>query len=93
MEEADELCHRVAFIKNGEIVALDTPHNLKLKHGERRVIVTISEHEKKIFSLLEPNDIQQMASLMSSGAIQTIHSQEATLEDVFIKLAGQEFDK
>ncbi len=93
MEEADELCHRVAFIKNGEIVALDTPHNLKLKHGERCVIATITEHEKKKFSLSDPDDIQQIASLMSNGAIQTIHSQEATLEDVFIKLAGKEFEK
>jgi len=93
MEEADELCHRVAFIKNGEIVALDTPHNLKLEYGERRIVATTTDHEKKTFSLLDPNDIQQIASLMSNGAIQTIHSQEATLEDVFIELAGQEFEK
>lgn len=93
MEEADELCNRVAFIENGEIVALDTPHNLKLKYGERRVIATITEHEKKSFSLVDPNDIQQLASLMSNGIIQTIHSQEAALEDVFIKLAGRELEK
>jgi ABC-2 type transport system ATP-binding protein len=29
MEEADELCHRVAIIDHGRIIALDTPGNLK----------------------------------------------------------------
>ncbi len=35
MDEADQLCQRVAFIVNGKIVANDTPRNLKLTHGER----------------------------------------------------------
>ncbi len=33
MAEADKLSDRVAFINEGEIVALDTPHNLKQKYG------------------------------------------------------------
>ena len=35
MEEADELCGRVAFISEGRIVALDTPDNLKVAHGQK----------------------------------------------------------
>ena len=31
MYEADELCDRIAFINKGEIVAIDTPENLKSK--------------------------------------------------------------
>ena len=34
MEEADELCSRVAFLSEGQIVALDTPDNLKVAHGQ-----------------------------------------------------------
>lgn len=37
MYEADRLCHRVAFINSGRIVALDTPHNLKQQYGKRMV--------------------------------------------------------
>lgn len=37
MQVADDLCDRVAFIVDGEIVELDTPKVLKLKHGERLV--------------------------------------------------------
>ncbi len=33
MEEADQLCHRVAIVDQGQIVALDTPANLKVAHG------------------------------------------------------------
>ncbi len=34
IEEADRLCHRVAFIDRGRIVALDAPAALKASHGE-----------------------------------------------------------
>ena len=34
MEEADRLSNRVAIIDQGEIVAIDTPENLKTIHGE-----------------------------------------------------------
>jgi ABC-2 type transport system ATP-binding protein len=33
MEEADQLCDRVAFLDRGRIVALDTPARLKAEHG------------------------------------------------------------
>ena len=35
MEEADQLCDRVAFISEGRIVAVDTPDNLKVAHGQK----------------------------------------------------------
>jgi ABC-2 type transport system ATP-binding protein len=34
MEEADQLCQRVAFLDQGRIVALDTPARLKLEYGK-----------------------------------------------------------
>src|SRR5579872_7338392 len=42
LEEADQLCQRVAFINQGRIVANDTPRNLKLAHGKRSVVVTLA---------------------------------------------------
>ena len=39
MEEAEILCHRVAIMDNGEIIALDTPKNLihqLLKRGFKK---------------------------------------------------------
>src|SRR5437763_5115354 len=43
MEEADQLCQHVAFIVNGQLVANDTPRNLKLAHGQRALLVTLDE--------------------------------------------------
>jgi ABC-2 type transport system ATP-binding protein len=34
MEEADQLCGRVAIVDQGRIVALDTPQGLKAEHGQ-----------------------------------------------------------
>jgi ABC-2 type transport system ATP-binding protein len=34
MDEADQLCDRVAIIDRGAIVALDTPEQLRAAHGE-----------------------------------------------------------
>ena len=34
MEEADQLCHRVAIVDLGQIVALDTPERLKATHSD-----------------------------------------------------------
>ena len=39
MLDADMMCDRVAFISNGNIVALDTPKRLKEKNSNRRVVI------------------------------------------------------
>lgn len=93
MHVADELCDRVAFINAGRIVALDTPRNLKLRFGEKRVKV---EHhlggdglQTEWLSLAEAADRRRLYQLMENGAIETIHSQEASLEEVFIAVTGR----
>jgi len=94
LEEADELCRRVAFIVDGCLVANDTPRNLKLSHGRRQLEVTIDEHDRsgRLYQLLlnmdEPKDQDSLAKLMAQGVVRSIHSQEATLEEVFIEIAG-----
>jgi len=84
MEEADQLCDRVAFLSEGRIVALDTPGNLKTAHGQQHVNVTLDNGESRSVAL--DDELQQ---LLSSGHVRTLHSAEATLEEVFIQLAGR----
>ncbi|GHO66467.1 multidrug ABC transporter ATP-binding protein [Ktedonobacter sp. SOSP1-52] len=95
MEEADQLCHRVAFINNGHIVANDTPRNLKLAHGEPTLTVTLSQTgqdeqslQEQELSLTNPADQAQLETWMREGLVRAIHSNEASLEDVFIQIAG-----
>jgi fluoroquinolone transport system ATP-binding protein len=89
---ADELCDRVAFINNGKIVAMDTPRSLKLQFGERSVEVEYLNGggiERQVFFLDQPEDHQSFLRVLSTAEVQTVHSQEASLEQIFIKLTGR----
>jgi ABC-2 type transport system ATP-binding protein len=94
MEEADQLCQRVAFLVNGKIVANDTPRNLKIRHGQRTLRVLLNQQNRNItsiektLSLDAAEDQARLAQWMQEGLVQTIHSNEATLEEVFIEVAG-----
>ena len=93
MMEADELSDRVAFIDHGKIAALDTPHNLKQQHGKRALRVEVAnpsgeleDHEVVMDTPQTPNAIHE---LFSNKSVVTVHSEEATLGDIFIKLTGR----
>jgi len=92
MFEADELSDRVAFINEGEIVALDTAENLKLKYGKRSVRVRLREgdgvREEKI-PLDGDRSSNRLSELAASPGLMTIHTEEATLEAIFIQLTGR----
>lgn len=91
MNDVDELCDRVAFMANGEIVEMDSPKNLKLKYGERRVEVEYREGEeikKESFSLDTLKYDYNFINLIKTREILTIHSKEMTLDDIFIEVTG-----
>lgn len=88
MEEADELCDRVAFLSQGKIVAMDAPQQLKLRYGERNAVVMLKDRGEETVKLNDPADARRLADWMSAGDVLTMHSQEGSLEDVFIALAG-----
>lgn len=93
MVEADKLSDRVAFIDGGEIVALDTPHNLKQQYGKRALRAQIMDADgslvnREIF-LDQPNTAESVKELFAGEQVVTIHSEEATLEDIFIQITGR----
>lgn len=95
MHEADQLSHKVAFINEGEIVALDTPENLKVEHGKRSVKVRVRRGKKietKILSLEDEGVGEKIKSLVDSKKLLTIHTEESNLEDIFIKLTGRRLE-
>jgi ABC-type multidrug transport system ATPase subunit len=93
MEEADELCDRVAFIKHGKIVVIDTPQNLKLRYGRPTVKVTFVNQQTVVLPLSDRIFLSQMLAQFDNQKVQTIHSEEASLEDVFIQLVGKDSDQ
>jgi ABC-2 type transport system ATP-binding protein len=89
MEEADELCHRVAFLSQGKVVALDTPRELKLRLGQKTALVLLDTREEHVIQLHDSADAARLERWMQDGRVLTIHSREGTLEDVFVSVAGR----
>ena len=90
MHTADQLCDVVAFINDGEIVAIDAPRDLKLRYGEKSVAIEHRSNGEVTREVLFPEkDGRRIAELMTGGAVETVHSQEATLEQIFIQLTGR----
>jgi ABC-type multidrug transport system ATPase subunit len=92
MFEADELSDRVAFINEGEIVALDTAENLKLKYGKRAVRVRLRDGDdvrEEELPLDGEKSSSRLSALAASPNLLTIHTEEATLEAIFIRLTGR----
>jgi len=93
MTVADELCDRVSFITAGKLRITDSPESLKRKYGKR--IVTVSYREKKDeknsdFPVDGLGKNHVFINLLNSGKyIEALHSQESTLEKIFILVTGQ----
>ena len=93
MMEADKLSDRVAFMNEGKIVALDTPHNLKQQYGKRALKAEVSnesgELEMREIALDTAQTPEAIHELFAQEKVVTIHSEEASLEDIFIRLTGR----
>ncbi len=93
MFEADELSDRVAFINTGRLLVVDTPERLKLQHGQRSVRVrrttsggTVAE---QVVPLDVPDSADRIRAAVAEGEVLTVHTEEATLEDIFVMYAGR----
>lgn len=89
---ADELCDRVAFIIDGVIKLIDSPRNLKLQYGEKLVEVEYKEGDKlkkESLSFVDEKERGKLNDIIKAGHIVTMHTKEATLEEIFIKVTGK----
>jgi fluoroquinolone transport system ATP-binding protein len=93
MSTADELCDRVAFVVDGGIVALDTPAELKIARSRRRVRVEYRGDNGSLQSAEFPMDgladDPAFRAVLRDHHVETIHSREASLDDVFVEVTGR----
>ncbi len=92
MTVAEHLCDRVAFIVDGLIPIINNPKKLMTDFGEDKVIVEYDENSKLIakeYSLKALNGSDEFINIVKTKSIKTIHTKEATLEEIFIKLTGK----
>lgn len=92
MHAADEICNRVAFIVDGEISLINSPRELKVQHGSKRVRVEYTENEHvhhADFDLQRIGTNPAFLQLLQNKPIETMHTQEASLEEIFIEVTGR----
>lgn len=96
MMEADGLSDRVAFVNEGRVLAMDTPEKLKLSHGSRSLRLRLRGSDgaigEQVVALDDPDIATAMSRALSTGDVMTVHSEEATLEDIFVHFAGRGLD-
>ena len=93
MATANELCDRVAFVVDGQIVALDTPTELKIARSQRLVRMEYRGQNGR----LETADFAMdglavdpaFHAVLREHHVETIHSREASLDDVFVEVTGR----
>jgi fluoroquinolone transport system ATP-binding protein len=89
MTTADELCDRVSFLVNGEIRLTEKPSVLKNRHGKHTVKVELQSGQTAEFPVKDLGGNREFLEFISrKDEILRINTQEATLEEVFIKITG-----
>ena len=92
MQDAAELCDRVAFIVDGHVKAMDTPHNLIMKKGAGVLRYSYLENGEEAYSECpagETGKDEKLQRLIAEGKLLTIHSLEPDLGDIFMEVTGR----
>ena len=93
MDDAGELCKRLAFMVEGTLPVIDSTQELQLRHGEKTVRVEYRA-DGEVYSDDFPIDHlgtnPVFSDILLNHEILTIHTQEASLEDIFIKVTGKQ---
>lgn len=92
MQAAEELCDRVAFIVDGQIKLIDSPRELKLRQEQKKVRVEYHKNGMNCqaeFSLEKIGENEQFLKLLRDYPVETMHSLEGGLEQIFIEVTGR----
>ena len=89
MEEADKLCHWVAFLHHGHIVEGGPPQELKLKYAKEQIVARTAEG-RTITVEKSATGLSDLLTQLGQEKLLTLHSSEPNLEEIFLHLTGRE---
>lgn len=90
MQEATDLCDKVAFLFDGKIIEYDTPTRICDKHNELNQISIVTNHDKEFKIPNNKESYSEILNALKDNEIKSIHSSEPNLGEVFISLTGKE---
>ncbi|NLE05581.1 MAG: ABC transporter ATP-binding protein [Crenarchaeota archaeon] len=91
IEEAEALCDRVGIMHHGNLIALDTPANLRNKLGPIAVEYLV-DNKKTCYRFFSTRDEANAFVLTLHHDAKTVIIRDSNLEDVFVELTGQKVD-
>lgn len=89
MQEANDLCHRVAFIESGILKEIDTPDNFRFNHSNHTIKVMHKNNRSKTLPMTSES-AQYISDMLEANDLKYISSDLPTLGDVFLKITGKE---
>jgi len=90
MDTAKAVCDRVAFIVDGRIVACDSPRAFRLAHARPELRVEYRTDDGVTSARFPLGQAPpELVALLSSGRVETVHTSEATLGEVFAEVTGR----
>jgi len=96
MGDVEELCDEVIFIAQGRITEKANPRELKLKYGKKEVRVEYlegGELRSEVFDLAGLGRNETFLRLLQKENIETIHTGETSLNEIFITVTKEGFDE
>ena len=92
MQLAEDICDRIAFIVDGQVALIDSPRNLKLQKGQKVLRLEYRENgllKSEDFPMEGIGDNGLFLNLLKGQNVETMHTQEASMEDIFIQVTGR----
>ena len=93
MKTAEVVCDRVAFIVDGKIATIGAPDALRRRHGSREIEIRRQSGSGEVCERFPLDGLADNAGFLDAlrkPGLLAVHSQESTLEDVFVQVTGRE---
>ena len=89
MAEATKLCDNIALLNEGKIIEYGKPREICKKHYLKKRFVIELNDGKQIEIPHNEHTANTIYNLLKHNKIETIHSSEPNLEDIFMELTGR----
>ncbi|MFC6175772.1 ABC transporter ATP-binding protein [Companilactobacillus huachuanensis] len=89
MFEAEQLCDQLVLLNEGVILEQGSPNLIKEKYFQQPLLITCTMENGSLIDLEYPKEKVQLSNLIKDQIVLSIHSNEPTLESIFVNLAGR----